>query len=126
QPREDRARSRWQLGARAPRINAQDELARRHIRDRGRPPYRRHSVSAHSRATAPRTPAMKSSASYSTRLFAPENLGGRVDAPRSERIAGIHGRVLALRRRLRISETTWLFLLAALSGVLAAAGSIVF
>src|SRR5581483_7646171 len=69
---------------------------------------------------------MRASTSQSTRILAPENLGGRIDAPRSDRIAGLHARVLALRRKLRISETTWLFLLAALSGVLAACGSIVF
>ncbi len=57
---------------------------------------------------------------------APEDLGGRADSARSARIAALHGRVVAVRRRLRISETTWLFLLAALSGLLAGCGSIVF
>jgi CIC family chloride channel protein len=38
----------------------------------------------------------------------------------------LHSAVLALRRRLRISETTWLFLLAAIAGALAGLGSIAF
>src|SRR5581483_9154081 len=41
-------------------------------------------------------------------------------------VAPIHQRVLRVRRALRISETTWLFLLAALAGALAGLGSIAF
>jgi CIC family chloride channel protein len=64
--------------------------------------------------------------SLSGRLSRPENLGGSADSQRHAKIAAFHERVLALRRKLRITETTWLFLLAALSGVLAGGGSIVF
>lgn len=45
-------------------------------------------------------------------------------APRG--LSRFHGGVQAVRRRLRISETTWLFLLAAVAGVLGGLGSIAF
>ncbi|MBI3726600.1 chloride channel protein, partial [bacterium] len=44
----------------------------------------------------------------------------------TRRIARFHAGVVDVRRRLRVSETTWLFLLAALSGLLAGCGSILF
>jgi CIC family chloride channel protein len=53
-----------------------------------------------------------------------ENLG--VAPRRAERLARFHERVLAVRRSLRISDTTWLLLLAALAGLLAGLGSIAF
>jgi CIC family chloride channel protein len=58
-------------------------------------------------------------------MRAAESLGGSEGA-RSQRLAHVHASIQELRRRLRITQTTWLFLLAGLAGLLAGLGSICF
>jgi CIC family chloride channel protein len=53
-----------------------------------------------------------------------EGLG--VAAPRRERLARFHERVVRFRRSFRISDTTWLLFLAAIAGLLGGFGSISF